>query len=90
MAIEIKTEKEIFLRVVKTITKMMALTNKSISFEIKGETDIYSDLGIDSVEVMDLLGLLEKEFEVTINVEQAVENKTVNDIVRLLVGQLRK
>jgi len=84
------TEKEIFARVVKTLSKMLTLTNKNVSFEIKGETDIYSDLGIDSVEVMDLLGFLEKEFGVTIDVEKAAENRTVSDIVRFFANYLIK
>ena len=81
-------EPEVFERVTKTIEKLLRTVNRDVDAKIKRDTNIYDELGIDSVEVMDLLGLLEAEFGVSVDVEKAVGNKTVGDITKFVLAYL--
>jgi acyl carrier protein len=49
---------------------------------ITESTDIVSDLGADSLDVVELLMSLEDEYGVSIEDEKVAELKTVGDVVR--------
>ena len=51
---------------------------------ITAESKIVDDLGADSLDVVELLMTLEDEFGVAVSDEEAVQIKTVGDIVKLL------
>ena len=52
--------------------------------KIEESSKIIDDLGADSLDVVELLMVLEDEFGVSISDEQALEIKTVGDIVRII------
>ena len=56
---------------------------------IKRESRIVDDLGADSLDVVELLMTLEDEFGVTVSDEEAVQIKTVDDIINI-VGKNKK
>ncbi len=49
--------------------------------DITFETDIFDDLGIDSLEILDLIDAIEKKFAISIQAEEISEKKTMGDIV---------
>ncbi len=49
--------------------------------EIKGETNLQADLELDSLDIMDLLLVMEEEFDMQIPDEELSKIQTVNDIV---------
>ena len=49
---------------------------------ITESTDIVSDLGADSLDVVEMLMSLEDEYGITIEDEKVAEMKTVADVVR--------
>ncbi len=49
-------------------------------------TDIASDLGADSLDVVEMLMTLEDEYGITIEDEKVAEMKTVGDVVRCVEG----
>ena len=51
---------------------------------ITPDSEIIKDLGADSLDVVEMLLDLEKEYGVEISDEQAAELKTVGDIVKLI------
>ena len=53
---------------------------------ITESTDIVSDLGADSLDVVEMLMSLEDEYGITIEDEKVAEMKTVGDVVRCLEG----
>ena len=53
---------------------------------ITESTDIVSDLGADSLDVVEMLMSLEDEYGITIEDEKVVEMKTVGDVVRCVEG----
>lgn len=57
--------------------------NKSID-EITDEKEVVKDLGADSLDVVEMLMSLEEEFSITVPEEDAVNIKTVGDIIKLI------
>ncbi len=56
---------------------------KDIS-EITEEKEIVKDLGADSLDVVEMLMSLEEELDVTVPEEDAVNIKTVGDIIKVI------
>lgn len=52
--------------------------------KIKPESKIVEELGADSLDVVELLMSVEDQFGISVTDEEAVNLKTVNDIVTLL------
>ena len=85
-------EIEIFDRVSKSIEKMLQMTRQEEdckSIVMNWDTDIFSDLGIDSVEVMDLLASLEREFKITLDPDKAGGRRKLRDLVDFVIEGLK-
>ncbi|MBQ3571513.1 MAG: acyl carrier protein [Clostridia bacterium] len=70
-----------------TFEKISSLMAEQLSIDkatITPESEIIKDLGADSLDVVEMLLELEKEYGVEITDEQAAELKTVGDIVKLV------
>lgn len=55
---------------------------------ITENTDVISDLGADSLDVVEMMMALEEEFAVTIEDEKIAELKTVGDVVNCVESLL--
>lgn len=64
---------------------LLGTGKKSNSFVINEKTDIYSDLGLDSVEVIDFAGELERIFKISIDPSRFTSQKTIGSIVDTLL-----
>lgn len=82
-------ETEVTNRVINAVDAMMKTFNRSVSFKLSGETNIYTDLGIDSVELMDLLGFVEREFSISIDAEKVAGSKTIGEISKFVADVLK-
>ena len=58
--------------------------------KVKLESKIVEDLGADSLDVVEMLMSVEDNFNVSVSDEEAVNLKTVKDIVDLLEGKAKK
>ena len=67
----------------KVIELIAQQLNKSVD-EVTVEKEIVKDLGADSLDVVEMLMSLEEEFNITVPEEDAVNIKTVGDIVKLI------
>lgn len=67
-------------KVKETISKQL---NKPIE-DLTDEKEIVNDLGADSLDVVEMLMNLEEEYGVTVPEEDAVNIKTVGDIIRVI------
>lgn len=70
-----------------TFEKISALMAEQLGIDkasITPESEIIKDLGADSLDVVEMLLDLEKEYGVEITDEQAADLKTVGDIVKLV------
>ena len=85
-------KEEIFKKITKILNGMLQTSQQDGLRKLPGmrlNTDIINDLGIDSVEVMDLMGLLEKEFNITIEPDQVAGKRIISEIVDYIAGILR-
>ena len=57
--------------------------NKPVE-EVTEEKEIVKDLGADSLDIVEMLMGLEEEYGVTVSDEDAVNIKTVGDIVKVI------
>lgn len=57
--------------------------NKPID-EITDDKEVVKDLGADSLDVVEMLMGLEEEFDISVPEEDAVNIKTVGDIIKLI------
>ncbi len=57
--------------------------NRAID-EVTCDKEIVKDLGADSLDVVEMLMSLEEEFNISVPEEDAVNIKTVGDIVKLI------
>ena len=67
--------------------KVIELISKQLNRpaeEIALDKEIVKDLGADSLDVVEMLMSLEEEFEISVPEEDAVNIKTVGDIVKLI------
>ena len=65
-------------------TKVKDLISKQLNRpveEITDEKDIVKDLGSDSLDIVEMLMNLEEEYGITVSEEDAVNIKTVGDII---------
>ncbi len=70
-----------------TIDKVKELISKQLNRavdEITEDKEVVKDLGADSLDVVEMLMSLEEEFNITVPEEDAVNIKTVGDIVKLI------
>ena len=70
-----------------TIDKVKELIAKQLNKPVDAiteEKEVVKDLGADSLDVVEMLMSLEEEFNVTVPEEDAVNIKTVGDIVKLI------
>lgn len=71
---------EIFTRVQKTLAKMLKIPEHSITTECF----LKDDLGIDSVDGLDMAFALEKVFKIEISDAEIGKLKTVQDVIKIV------
>ncbi|MBS6464450.1 MAG: acyl carrier protein [Firmicutes bacterium] len=76
-----------------TLEKVIELMAEQLNVpaeKISAEKEIVKDLGADSLDVVEMLMNLEEEFSVTVPDEEAVNIKTVQDVVDLIENNKNK
>ena len=67
--------------------KLKAIAGNDIGIDadkVEPESDIIKELGLDSLDIVDMLMKVEETFGVTIDDSDVVEMKTVADVVRFI------
>lgn len=78
------SEREIFDRVKNVIENLLQMgrdQNIRPTSAILMTTDIHEDLGIDSLETMDLVAAIEREFRISVVPEEMIQKTKIQDIV---------
>ena len=75
---------QIFSKIRKALAKLLKISESKISLE----ASLKDDLGIDSVDNLDLLFAIEDGFKLKVSEEAAAQLKTVNDVVELIKKEL--
>lgn len=72
------------------VRKMLAEQLNISVDKVKPESRVIEDLGADSLDVVEMLMLLEDEFNITVSDEESVNLKTVADIVNVIENKTEK
>jgi acyl carrier protein len=56
--------------------------------KIKPDSKMFEDLGLDSIDALDMLALLDRQYHVQVNEEQARRIRTVEDAVQYVLANL--
>lgn len=68
------------------VAKAVSARTSSDLAALKPETDVREDLGMDSLDAVELIMELEDEFGITIPSENSADLKTIAEIVALIDG----
>ena len=72
------------MEIASKVKQLMAeQLNKAVE-EVTEEKEVVKDLGADSLDVVEMLMNFEEEFGITVPEEDAVNIKTVGDIIKLI------
>lgn len=52
--------------------------------EIPGDASLIKDVGLDSLNILEMFDLIEEKFGIMIESEKFAEMKTINDVVRII------
>jgi len=74
------SNKGIFLRVKKILAQFLKMSED----EIKKDSELRNDLGVDSVDFWEIIAKMEKEFKIEVSEEQPPVVNTVEDIVKVV------
>ena len=83
-----KVRQEVFDRLKKVLTALLKIfRERDIQKRPKldWETDLVDDLGVDSLESMDLMNAIEEEFQVSPNLEEANSKRKLSEIVDYII-----
>ena len=72
------------------VRKILAEVARAEVSDIKEDTNIREDLGIDSLNAMEILAALEIKFKITIDEAKAFDIITVNDLFEAVKQYLKK
>lgn len=70
--------------VFEKIVAVLRDTNSWCEDEINLESDFYNDLGFDSLDFIELIMSLEREFDITIPDDDVHETETMEDMVNVI------
>ena len=68
------------------VREVIANTLKIGLEEVVDTADVMDDLGADSLDVLDLIMVLEEEFDVAISDADVINNRIVEDIVQYIIN----
>ncbi len=56
--------------------------------KIKPAANLFKDLGLDSIDALDMVGMLESQINLDINVEELTHIRTVQDVVDFVFSKV--
>jgi len=83
-----KREEETFERLKKLLTsllKFMREKNPENRPKLLWETDLVDDLGIDSLESLDLMNAIEEEFQISPNLDEVSTKRKLRQVVNYIL-----
>lgn len=72
------------------VKKLLAEQLNIAPDKVDMKSRVIEDLGADSLDVVEMLMILEDEFNITVSDEESLELKTVGDIVNLIDSKTKK
>lgn len=76
---------DIFNRVRKILSRMVKLKESAVTLEAQ----LRDDLGVDSVDIWEIMTKMEEEFGIDVKENDAVGINTVQDVVNVVKGKMQ-
>jgi acyl carrier protein len=92
METKIWSKKEVFTKITKVIENLLLVSREKNLKErpkVVASARLMVDLAMDSLELMDLVGLVESEFNIAVDVEELASKSTVQDVADYLAVKLK-
>ena len=70
------------------VYSIVAELTSTAQTQIKGSDRLREDLGLDSMQSMEMLSRVSEEFEVDPDMEKVMQAHTIDDVITLLSGHL--
>ena len=80
------------MKMIETVTQLCELLEpfNSNGTKLSADTDISTDLNIDSVTVMDFVMEVEDHFDIEIPLNVLSETRTIGDIAKVVESRMKK
>ncbi len=72
------------------INKVLAKSTSNLKLSKSNMDKTIKELGLDSLELMEIIVQIEEEFKITLDDEKLVNLKTPNDLIKLVESTLNK
>ncbi len=56
--------------------------------KIKPNSNLFKDLGLDSIDALDMVGMLESQIDIDVNVDELTHIRTVQDVVNFVSSKI--
>ncbi len=56
--------------------------------DIKPDANLFKDLGLDSIDALDMVGMLESQIDLEVNIEELKNIRTVQDVVNFVSSKI--
>ncbi len=56
--------------------------------KIKPNANLFKDLGMDSIDALDMVGMLESQIDLDVNVDELTDIRTVQDVVDFVSSKI--
>ena len=72
-----------------SVEKIQELVGRQLGIRgVKADDDLMADLGVESVDFLNLVGVLEESFDIKVSSQELETLKTVRDLHTLLTGKI--
>ena len=72
-----------------SVEKIQELVGRQLGIRgVKADDDLMADLGVESVDFLNLVGVLEESFDIKVSSQELETLKTVRDLHTLLLGKV--
>ena len=85
---EDQLRKEVFERLKRVLMDLLRVFHEEAPENqptIEMDTDVVHDLGVDSIETLDLMNAIEEEFQVSPNLHEANSKRKIHQIVDYII-----
>ena len=72
-----------------SVEKIQELVGRQLGIRgVEADADLVADLGVESVDFLNLVGVLEESFDIKVSSQELETLKTVRDLHTLLTGKV--
>ena len=74
----------------KEIAQLASRVFKIPLSRLKGDADLFKDLGVDSMQAIEIVSALHKKYKLVVNLNEVVYLRTLNQIIEFVKKVMKK